>query len=376
MTDEIKRQLYGLATLFAVKGEPVEASECHNGHINSTFFITFNDREESSRYVLQRINTSIFTDYKGLMKNISAVTEYLHKKYRAEGYADFDRMTLTVIPSKDGEDHIVDADGGVWRMYRYIEHATCYQSVESAEMFKKVGAAFGRFQKDLADFDASVLCETIKNFHNTESRLADLRAAAKKDAVGRAAGVTSELEFAMSREGLCSAIVGGIRSGDIPLRVTHNDTKLNNIMIDDASGEGICIIDLDTVMPGSALYDFGDSIRFGASSAAEDERDLSKVYMREDMFGAFADGFLGAVGDSLTDNEIKMLPLGAIVITLETGIRFLTDYLNGDTYFKTAYPEHNLDRARNQFKLVADMESKTEAMNSAVYPYLKHRCDQ
>lgn len=373
MIELTRDYICALSEHFAVEGNPVEVAECNNGHINHTFFVTLNNDGEKSRYVLQRINTSIFTDYRGLMNNISAVTEYLREKYRLDGYADYERRTLTVIPSTKGENYYVDDLGNVWRMYKCIENATCYQAVESDEMFKKVGAAFGRFQKDLADFDASVLCETIKNFHNTESRLSDLYKAIEENKAGRADSIKAEIEFVSSRADLCSSIVSKIQSGEIPLRVTHNDTKLNNIMMDDASGEGICILDLDTVMPGSALYDFGDSIRFGASSAAEDETDLSKVYMREDMFRAFADGFLCAVGDSLTDNEIRMLPLGAVVITLETGIRFLTDYLNGDTYFKTAYPEHNLDRARNQFKLVSDMEGKADAMNAAVAQYLKHK---
>lgn len=373
MGELTQEYIYALAAHFAVEGKPISATECNNGHINNTFFVKFDSDAGESRYVLQRINTSIFTDYHGLMSNISAVTEYLREKYRSEGYADFERRTLTVIPSKDGKKYYIDDLNNVWRMYKYINNATCYQTVESEEMFRKVGAAFGGFQRDLADFDASVLCETIKNFHNTESRLADLYKAIKENNAGRADSVKAEIEFVRSRADVCSLIVSKIRSGDIPLRVTHNDTKLNNIMIDNESGEGICILDLDTVMPGSALYDFGDSIRFGASSAAEDETDLSKVYMREDMFGAFADGFLSAVGSSLTDNEIKMLPLGAVVITLETGIRFLTDYLNGDTYFKISYSEHNLDRARNQFKLVADMEKKTDAMNNAVSPYLKRK---
>ena len=222
----------------------------------------------------------------------------------------------------------------------------------------------------LADYDASGLCETIPNFHNTPSRYADFEAALVRNASGRADRAADAVEFVKAHKDVCSYIADRIAAGVLPLRVTHNDTKLNNILIDKATGKPICIIDLDTVMPGSVLFDFGDAIRFGASSAAEDEKDLSAVFMREDMFEAFAGGFIGGLEGSLTDTEILELPMGALVITLETGIRFLNDYLDGDTYFRTHYPEHNLDRARNQFKLVADMEAKMPEMLKVVKKYL------
>ena len=305
------------------------------------------------------------------MNNIEILTSFLRDKYTRMGYEDSDRRTLHIIRTlRDNALYHVDEYGFVWRMYDFIYGATCYQKVESADMFKKVGAAFGGFQRDLADFDASKLVETIPNFHNTVDRFEKLMISIKADKANRLSSVIDEVKFVLERKALCSYIVDRIANGILPLRVTHNDTKLNNIMIDDVTGEGICVIDLDTVMPGSVLYDFGDSIRFGASSAAEDETDLEKVFMREEMFSAFADGFVNALNGALSTEEILDLPIGAIIITLETGMRFLTDYLDGDIYFRTEYPGHNLDRARNQFKLVSDMESKIDIMKETVKKYI------
>lgn len=351
---------------FLIEGTPESFGECKNGHINSTYFVTCKDGDRQVKYVLQHINTSIFPDYQGLMDNILKVTGFLRRKYQEEGFADYERRTLNVIFAKDGKPYFKNSDGTVWRVYDYISGATSYQTVENAAMFRKVGAAFGQFQRDLSDFDAATLVEPIKDFHNTAQRFENFRQSLEKNASGRSENAEKEIKFVLERAELCRYIVDRIKSGIIPLRVTHNDTKLNNIMIDDKTGEGICIIDLDTVMPGSALYDFGDSIRFGASSAAEDETELSKVFMCDEMFEAYTDGFLSTVGEYLTDDELENLPMGAIIITLETGIRFLTDYIDGDIYFRTEYPEHNLDRARNQFKLVSDMESKRGAMDAIV----------
>jgi Ser/Thr protein kinase RdoA (MazF antagonist) len=246
----------------------------------------------------------------------------------------------------------------------------CYQSADSPELMERVGKAFGHFQMQLADFDASVLHETIPNFHNTVSRFAGFEKAVADDLAGRAAGIKEDIDFILSRKDKCSFIMDGIADGRFPLRVTHNDTKLNNIMMDPETGEGRCVIDLDTVMPGSVLADFGDAIRFGASSAAEDEKDLERVYMKLDMFEGFAKGFVSGLEGSLTENEVRALPMGAFMLTFEQSMRFLGDYLNGDTYFRTHYPEHNLDRARNQMKLVADMESKMDEMNRIIEKYI------
>lgn len=355
------------ASKFRLASAPVSYRECTDGHINGTYFIY---TEGSERYVLQRINTSVFKDPEGLMRNVIGVTGHIRRKLEAEG-GDIKRGTLNFMLTDEGKTYYTAPDGSCWRAYEYVGGVESFQSASSPEVFGEVGRAFGHFQMQLADYDASSLCETIPNFHNTPCRYADLEEALSRNAAGRAAGAVEEIEFVRSRREVCSYITDRIKSEKLPLRVTHNDTKLNNILIDKATGKPVCVIDLDTVMPGSVLFDFGDAIRFGASSAAEDETDLSLVFMREDMFEAFACGFISGLDGSLTDAEILELPMGALVITLETGIRFLTDHLNGDTYFRVHHPRHNLDRARNQFALVADMEKKMPKMTEIVKKYLK-----
>lgn len=356
-----------IASEFNLGSAPTGFSECTDGHINGTFFV---DTADGKKYVIQRINTGIFKDPDGLMRNVIGITEHIRRKLAAEG-GDVERGTLHFIKTVSGDNYYEDRENGsAWRAYVYVDGVESFQSAGSTDVFSQVGRAFGHFQMQLADYDASGLCETIPNFHNTPSRYVDFEAALVRNASGRADRAADAVEFVKAHKDVCSYIADRIAAGVLPLRVTHNDTKLNNILIDKATGKPICIIDLDTVMPGSVLFDFGDAIRFGASSAAEDEKDLSAVFMREDMFEAFAGGFIGGLEGSLTDTEILELPMGALVITLETGIRFLTDYLDGDTYFRTHYPEHNLDRARNQFKLVADMEEKMPEMLKTVKKYL------
>ncbi len=362
-------QIFLIAEEFQFHGKPISVTECTTGHINSTFFVDCSSDEGLFRYVLQSVNTSIFKKPDQVMQNILHVTKHIENKLIATG-GDAKRGTLHVVNAKDGHYAHIDSEGRFWRAYEFVEDATCYQAVESEEMFTKVGKAFGIFQRQLADFDASLLFESIPNFHNTEDRFNQFITAMENDAAGRRESVRDEIAFVLRRQDSCSYINERIADGRIPLRVTHNDTKLNNIMLDNETGEGICVIDLDTVMPGSVLADFGDSIRFGASSAAEDETDLDKVYVRLEMFDAFAKGFIEGLDHSLTEEEILSLPMGAYILTLETGIRFLTDYLNGDTYFRTSYAQHNLDRARNQFKLVADMEEKMDQMNQIIQKYL------
>jgi len=356
-----------IASEFNLGSAPTGFSECTDGHINGTFFV---DTADGKKYVIQRINTGIFKDPDGLMRNVIGITEHIRRKLAVEG-GDVERGTLHFIKTVSGDNYYEDRENGsAWRAYVYVDGVESFQSAGSTDVFSQVGRAFGHFQMQLADYDASGLCETIPNFHNTPSRYVDFEAALVRNASGRADRAADAVEFVKAHKDVCSYIADRIAAGVLPLRVTHNDTKLNNILIDKATGKPICIIDLDTVMPGSVLFDFGDAIRFGASSAAEDEKDLSAVFMREDMFEAFAGGFIGGLEGSLTDTEILELPMGALVITLETGIRFLTDYLDGDTYFRTHYPEHNLDRARNQFKLVADMEEKMPEMLKTVKKYL------
>ena len=340
--------------------------QCRVGHINRTYFVRCGGEPA---YVLQRINTAIFKDPEGLMENVVNVTAHIRKKV-AESGGDAEREVLSLIPAKCGGFIVRDDDGGCWRMYKFIRGARTYQLVDDPVLFYNSAVAFGHFQRQLADFPAEKLTETIPNFHNTVSRFADFKHALEADVCDRAASVKSEIDFVLAHESVCSYITDRIADGRLPLRVTHNDTKLNNVMIDDETKRGICVIDLDTVMPGSVLYDFGDSIRFGASSAEEDERDLDRVFMRLDLFEEYTRGFLAGLGGSLTAEEIRALPMGAIVITFETGIRFLGDYLSGDTYFATEREGQNLDRARTQFKLVADMEAKLADMTATVEKYL------
>lgn len=359
-----------IAEGFGIKADTLTYTECKRGHINSTFFINTNSENKEPEYVFQRINTSIFKNPDQLMSNIFNVTSHIRNKLVAEG-KDADRGVLNFIKTVDGKYCYVDDEGGYWRAYHFVGKALSLDLSDTTELFAQAGFAFGHFQNQLADFDASKLYETIPNFHNTVSRLNDLKEAISKNIAGRKDVAQKEIDFVLAREDKCSYIVNGIKEGKYPLRVTHNDTKLNNVLLDEATGDGLCVVDLDTVMPGSMLYDFGDSIRFGASSAAEDETDLSKVFVRLDMFEAYTEGFIKGLDGAVTNDEIAAFPLSAYIITLEIGIRFLTDYLNGDTYFRIHRPDHNLDRARNQFKLVADMETKMDEMNKIVAKYIK-----
>ncbi len=360
------KEILNIATKFDIPSKPADVCECKVGHINSTYFIYCTDGE---KYVLQNINTKVFKDPEILMSNVVGVTAHIRQKLKAEG-KDPSRGTLKFFKAENGLYYYTDGEQRCWRIYKYIDRVDCFQSADSTELLERVGRAFGHFQMQLADYDASALRETIPNFHNTPSRLADFKAAFERDIAGRASSIPDDIRFVLDRSEVCSYIMERIANGTLPLRVTHNDTKLNNILMDNKTGEPVCVIDLDTIMPGSVLFDFGDAIRFGASSAAEDETDLSKVYMREEAFDAFAKGFVGGLEGSLSEAEILELPMGALIITLETGIRFLTDYLSGDTYFRIHYPEHNLDRARNQFALVRDMEEKLPRMRQIVKKYI------
>ncbi len=360
------KEILNIAKKFNITSEPLDLYECKVGHINSTYFIYCTDGE---KYVLQNINTNVFKDPDILMDNIVGVTTHIRKKLEAEG-KDSQRGTLNFYCSETGLYYYRDEENRCWRLYKYVDHVDCFQSADSVELLERVGHAFGHFQMQLSDYDASKLRETIPNFHNTPSRLNDFKIALEKDTAGRAASIPEDIDFVLEHREICSYIMDRIADGTLPLRVTHNDTKLNNILMDNKTGEPVCVIDLDTIMPGSVLFDFGDAIRFGASSAAEDETDLSKVYMREEAFDAFTKGFVGGLEGSLSEDEILELPMGALIITLETGIRFLTDYLNGDTYFRIHYPQHNLDRARNQFALVRDMEAKMPRMREIVKKYI------
>ncbi|MBQ7793249.1 MAG: aminoglycoside phosphotransferase family protein [Clostridia bacterium] len=341
----------------------VDIAPYGNGHINDTYVA-----DSTPRYILQRINSNVFKNPSQVMENILNVTEHLRKKIIENG-GDENRETLRVIKTVDGKNFYEADDGSVFRMFNFIENAVSYDAVENPNQLLEAARAFGKFQNMLADFPANKLYETIPDFHDTRKRFENLRRAVEADKVGRLSSVKEEVEFAFAREAEVGTIVDAIADGSVPLRVTHNDTKLNNVMLDEKTGEGVCVIDLDTVMPGSLLYDYGDALRFGASTGAEDEVDLSKIEFSLELFEAFTKGFLGEVGSKLTPRERELLPFGAKIMTYECGIRFLTDYLEGDTYFKIHREHHNLDRCRTQFKLVADMEKKAEEMHNIVAKY-------
>ena len=340
-----------------------------HGHINDTFVVhTQPENCCCRRFILQRMSAAAFKRPDQLMENIIGVTEYLGRQVAGRG-GDRSREAMEVLRPKNGQPYYTDSQGGAWRLYPFVEHTVCYQTADTPELFAASGRAFGRFQQLLRDYPAQTLHETIPNFHNTEDRLAKFKAAVEADKLGRAKNCQPEIDFVLAREKDCSVALDALRAGKLPLRVTHNDTKLNNVLMDDKTGEGICIIDLDTVMPGLVLYDFGDSIRFGANHSAEDETDLSKVNLDLDLFAAYTAAFLEGAGGSLTGEEIACLPWGAKLMTLECGMRFLTDYLEGDVYFHIARETHNLDRCRTQFKLVADMEAHWSELERIVNQY-------
>lgn len=334
------------------------------GHINDTFLV-----EDGAKYTLQRINPYVFPSPKNIMENITGVTSFLREKILQRG-GDPQRETLNICRTTSGDTLFVDHDGQPWRCMTYVDDATSYLTAESTDMLREAGKAFGNFQSMLADYPADTLHETIAKFHDTPDRFRQLREAAEQNKAGRLAQVGAEMEFATKREESCALLMNLLHEGKLPLRVTHNDTKMSNVLIDDATGKALCVIDLDTVMPGLTAFDFGDSIRTGASTAAEDEADLSIVHFSLEQFAAFAEGFLSAAGSALTHLELKTLPDGAIWMTYEVGIRFLADYLNGDVYFHTNYSEHNLVRARNQFKLVEEMEQQRAGMDQVIARYL------
>lgn len=352
MKRELLAQAREAVVHFRLESVPGDIHPFGSGHINDTFMV-----EGDVRYILQRMNRTIFTNPIEVMKNITGVTSFLKEKIRLAG-GDERRETLTVILTEDGKSVYQGASGDYWRMYYVIEDAMCYDKLETEQDFYESAKAFGNFVYLLSDYPAERLYETIPGFHDTKARYEAFEKAVKADVCGRAEAVAEEIRFYRDRKEI-TGVLGQLQAeGKLPLRVTHNDTKLNNIMMDQKTGKGICIIDLDTVMPGLVVNDFGDSIRFGASTGAEDEQDLSKVHCDLHLFELYTRGFLEGSQGSLTELEVHMLPMGAKVMTYECGMRFLTDYLEGDVYFKTHRDGHNLDRCRTQMKLVADMETK------------------
>ena len=327
-----------------------------SGHINDTFLVT----GDTKRYILQGINSNVFKKPEEVMHNISMVTSFFKLK------TDDERKVLSLVHTKDGDPFYKDDTGKYWRVYDFVEDSLCLDLPETIEDFYQAAIAFGEFQKHLNDFPVEKLYETIPDFHNTPDRYKKFLKAVENDVCGRAKSVQEEIKFVMDREEFYSVLFDNNKEGKLPLRVTHNDTKINNVMLDLKTRTALCVIDLDTIMPGFSVNDFGDSIRFGASTATEDEKDLTKVEMNINLFETYAKGFITGCGGLLTKDEIMLMPEGAKMMTIECGMRFLTDYLEGDTYFKTKYADHNLDRCRTQFKLVADMEEKWDQMHSIV----------
>ena len=346
-----------IAAQFALSGEIISALPFGEGHINSTCLI----RTTEDSYILQSINPTIFPDTEGLMQNVAGVTSYLHRRLENAG-RDPKRETLTVIPTRENTLFFRTPDGVPYRVYRFIPDSVTYQTIKESEDFRRAATAFGDFTNLLADYPADTLHETIPGFHDTENRYRQLEEALLSGADDRKKTAAAEIAFALSRKTDAGLITGAIASGKIPLRVCHNDTKLNNVLFDRKTGRALCVVDLDTVMPGSLLFDFGDAIRFGTNRAAEDERDLSLVFCDLTLYRAFTEGYAEEMRSTLTAEELKLFPHAARLLTLECGIRFLTDYLKGDHYFRISRPQHNLDRCRTQFKLVADMENKLARM--------------
>ena len=354
-----------IVAAFEVEGNVAEYAPFGNGHINETKLVTM---DNGVQYVLQRINKNVFKRPDLLMENYVGVTKFIRKKIEEMG-GDPLREVLNAIPAKDGKPFTIDEEGQYWRLLVYVTESMSYDKVERPEQFYDSAVSFGDFQYMLRDYPAETLHETIVNFHNTPDRFRQLTEAIANDAKGRLAEVAAEVEFAKAREEFAGTLERARAEGKLPLRVTHNDTKLNNILFDSNTGKALCVVDLDTIMPGYSVNDFGDSIRFGATTALEDETDLSKVNFDISLYELYVKGFIEGAKGGLTEGELEMLPIGAIMMTFECGMRFLADYLNGDTYFRIHRPSHNLDRCRNQFKLVADMEAQLDQMKAIVKKY-------
>jgi hypothetical protein len=356
----LKHDVPSVARHFQIAGDYLAAAPYGSGHINDTYCVKYDQGGQHVRYIFQRLNHKVFKNPVALMENVQRVTTHLAAKLA--GQPEVSRRVLTLIPASDGRVWHLDGEGNCWRVYIFIEHARTYDLVESPAQAYQAAGAFGQFQKLLADLPAPRLHDTIPDFHHTPKRLMALETAVEADIANRSKLAKAEIEFAMHHR----AITGALLAAKLPERVTHNDTKFNNVMLDDATGEGICVIDLDTVMPGLALYDFGDMVRTTTSPTQEDERDLSKVTMQFPMFEALARGYLSSAVEFLAPAEKKFLPFAGKLITFEIGLRFLTDFLSGDVYFKVHRDSHNLDRCRTQFKLAESVEQQEEKMNQLV----------
>lgn len=362
LTGDARAKIEEIGRQFAIRGEMIDVQEIKSGHINSTFRTSYRrPRGDINRYIFQSINRKVFKDPLAVMNNVEAVTRHINTRV-LRLKKDLGGQTLSLFPARDGRFWVEDEEGAVWRCYNFIEGCVTYDVVENTRQAYQAARAFGSFQDLVSDLPPDSIVETIPDFHDTPKRFERLIEAAGRDPMGRLRSVREELQFIREREPLTRCLLEHQESGAIPVRITHNDTKINNVMIDADLDEAVCVIDLDTVMPGLALYDFGDLARSATSPAAEDEKDLRKVQMQMPMFEALVEGYLDAASGFLNPRECALLVDSAKLLTLEVGIRFLTDFLEGDVYFKTARPGHNLDRCRTQLKLVQRMEEQEQAM--------------
>lgn len=363
-------KLKQVGELFGLEGEFKSVEVIKTGNINQTYLVTYFRENEDKKYIIQKVNTYVFKHPEEVMQNIERVTEHIRAKVKeTEGTAK--RNVLHFLHDSKGNNYAYDEEGGFWRGYRFIDNSITYNTTDDLFVMVEAGKGFGDFQKYLSDFDASCLYESIPNFHNTKKRLETLFAAAERDEYDRAKFVRTELEYMRSRYDLACCLCTMLDSGELPLRVTHNDTKCNNVLLDVDTNEALAVIDLDTVMPGLAAYDFGDAIRFGANNTIEDDPEYSKVFLDLKKYEAFVSGFIPTIKDSMTQKELETMHLGAYVMTAELVARFMTDWLEGDVYFKTDYKEHNLVRTKNQYWLAFDMEKKLNEMQQIVLKYSK-----
>ncbi len=362
ISKEMREKVRGIGRQFAIQGDFLDVEEIKSGHINATYRVTYHQPNgQRARYILQSINRNVFKEPLAVMRNVEVVTRHINTRV-LRLKKDLGGQTLSLFPARDGRHWVEGVNGGVWRCYNNIEGCVTYDVVENTRQAYQAARAFGSFQDLVSDLPPDSIEETIPDFHNTPQRFARLMEVADADPEGRLGSVGEEFDFIRRRENLTHCLLKHQLAGAIPTRITHNDTKINNVMIDAELDEAVCVIDLDTVMPGLALYDFGDLARSATSPAAEDERDLGKVRMQMPMFEALVEGYLDAASGFLNDQECMLLVDSALLLTFEVGIRFLTDFLEGDVYFKTTREGHNLDRCRTQLKLVERMEEQSSAM--------------
>lgn len=365
MAEHTHKEISDIINRFIVYGDFLVAVPFGSGHVNDTYQLTFDQGGVRIHYTLQRINKNVFTEPEKVMENVDRVTAHILSKIRAK-HLETRKRTLRLLRTADNKPFVFDKKGDCWRAYVFVEHARAYEVLENPDQAFYVAKGFGEFQQQLIDLPGKRLHETIPDFHDTPKRIKALEDAVRRDPLGRAEKVRPEIDFVLSRQDDAAYLLNLNKEGSIPERVTHNDTKANNILIDDLSGEAMCVLDLDTVMPGLSLYDFGDMVRSGTNPADEDEINLDKVFMRFDMYESLVKGYIAGTGNLLTPAEKDSLPLAGKIITLEIGTRFLTDYILGDKYFKIQRPDHNLDRARNQFKMVSSIESQLDKMRKLI----------